>query len=158
MKMHMLIKTFFIGLLLVSGSMANAADFQCFPANIKVPTTDAIKALLDGSMPLVVREGKNRKSTLTKVTSVTSTGCFITVKFDAKLERKKKAIKKKRVVTGHATFSAEVNRFSGCLMNPKFDALEYANTTKITEGLIRAIYNKRLPDQICPSADGSFNL
>lgn len=144
--------------LLAMGSMAQAADFNCFPASLEVPTTGDIKNLLNDAMPFVVRQGSNRKSTLTKVKSVSSSGCNITVKFDAKLERKKKVIKSKRVVYGSATLTAEVGRFDGCLYNPKFTKLAYNNTTKITENLIKNAYNNRISSKICPSADGSFSF
>ena len=144
--------------LLAVGSVVQAAEFNCFPADLAVPTTGDIKNLLSEAMPFVVREGSNRKSTLTKVKSVSSSGCNITVKFDAKLERKKKVIKKKRVVYGSATLTAEVGRFDGCLYNPKFTKLEYKHTTKITENLIKNAYNKRIDSKICPSDDGSFSF
>lgn len=158
MKIRSLINTLFFGLLLSSSPLIQAAEFDCFPADLKFPTTDALKDLLNSAMPFVVREGDNRKSTLTQVRTVTSNGCVIHVRFDAKLERDKKAIKKKRVVTGYADFSAEVNRFSGCLNNPEFDKLEYNDTTKITENLIKNAYNRKLPDEICMSEDGSLDF
>lgn len=145
-------------LLSLLGAQAQAADFNCFPASAVLKTTDEIKTLMNKSMPLVVRQGKNRKSTLMYVQSVSTSGCNISVKFKTKLERKKKAIRKKRTVYGHAVLEAEVGRFSGCLNEPKFTELEYAKTTRITEGLIRAIYNKRMPDSICPDSNGSISL
>ena len=146
------------GLLTLIGAQAQAADFNCFPASTVLKTTDEIKAKVNQSMPLVVREGRNRKSTLTSVRSVSATGCDIKIVFNAKLERKRKAIRKKKSVNGHAELSASVGRFNGCLNEPEITELKYAKTTNITERLIRGIYNKRLPDSVCPDSNGNYKL
>ena len=158
MKTHSIINTLFFGLLLSSSPLIQAAEFECFPADQILPTTDAIKDALNGAMPFVVREGGNRTSTLTQVSTVTSTGCFIHVRFNAKLERDKKAIKDKKIVTGYADLSGEVNRLNGCLNNPTFDKIEFDDTTKITENLIRNAYNRNMPSELCQASDGSFEL
>lgn len=139
-------------------SQQQAQPFECFPASTVLKTTAEIKAKVNQSMPLVVREGKNRKSTLTSVRSVSADGCNIKIVFNAKLERKRKAIKKKKSVSGHAELSASVGRFNGCLNEPEITDLEYAKTTRITERLIRGIYNKRLPDSVCPDSNGNYKL
>lgn len=158
MKTGTLTKLLSACFLMVMGSMTQAADFNCFPASLQLKTTEQIQSLLNEAMPFVVRDGKNRTSTLTGVSSVSSSGCNIEVKFTAKLERRKKAIKKKRTVKGSAILKAEVGRFNGCLQSPEFSKLEYDDTTRITENLIRNFYNRKLPDQLCPSSDGSINF
>lgn len=158
MKMGKLSQLLTACIFMMLGSVAQAADFNCLPASLQLKTTDHILNLLKGSMPYVVREGKNRKSTLGSVRSITASGCNIEVKFNAKLERKKKVIKKKRVVYGVATVVAQVNRYNSCLVNPKFKNLEYAKTTEITEHLIKNAYNRRMPSKICPDGNGGLIL
>ena len=142
---------------LASGSVAQAAEFDCPVVDIFFPTTKAIKDKFNEVLPQEVHNSDSRIITLDKAKSVSSSGCKISTKFDSTLIRENKVIPSKREVTGSLTIDSEIN-ILGCMQDIKVTNVDYNNTTNISEQIIKKRMNKRVPDEICIDENGNINF